>query len=67
MFKHEYDVNIFNTLRIRSHKSFRTCAIITSHGNLIILGNNPAFPINCSTDNKYFINCHRSKTRIKSI
>lgn len=52
---------------MKSHKSFRTCVMITSHGNLTTLGNNPVFPTDCSIDNKHFINCHSSKTRIKSI
>ena len=47
-FNRGYDMNIFNTANTRSHKSFRTCALITSYGNSTVLGNNPAFPINCS-------------------
>lgn len=62
-----YDMNIFITPRMRSHKSFRTWVMITNYGNLTTLGNNPVFPINCSTDNNHFINRHCSKTRITSI
>lgn len=46
---------IYLTLLESEDKSFRTCATITSHSNLIILGNNPDFPINCSIDNKYLL------------
>ena len=52
---------------MRCHKSFSTCIIIASYDNLTTLGNNPGFPINCSTDNKHFINCHCFKPRITSI
>lgn len=54
---------------MKSHKSFRTRVMIKSYGNLTTLGNNPVFPIpiNCSIDNKHFINCHCSKTTIISV
>lgn len=67
MFKHVGDRNIFIARRMKSHKSFRTWVMITSYGKLTPLGNNPVSPINCSVDNKHFINCHCSKTRITSI
>lgn len=60
-------IRIHSLLLELESQSFRTCAMITSDGNLIILGNNPVFLINCSTEKKHFINCHNSKTRNISI